>query len=45
MNIINSAGGIISSTGFKISGDTTNEHFLDDDGAGNHTSILFKWYN
>jgi hypothetical protein len=30
-----SAGGIISSTGFKISGDTTNEHFLDDDGAGN----------
>jgi len=29
-----SAGGIISSTGFKISGDTTNEHFLDDDGAG-----------
>ena len=30
-----SAGGIISSTGFKISGDTTNEHFIDDDGAGN----------
>ena len=29
-----SAGGIISSTGFKISG-STNEHFLDDDGAGN----------
>ena len=28
------AGGIISSTGFKIDGDTTNEHFLDDDGAG-----------
>jgi len=28
------AGGIISSTGFKINGDTTNEHFLDDDGAG-----------
>ena len=28
-------GGIVSSTGFKISGDTTNEHFLDDDGAGN----------
>ena len=27
-------GGIISSTGFKIDGDTTNEHFLDDDGAG-----------
>ena len=30
-----SAGGIVSSTGFKISGDDTNEHFLDDDGAGN----------
>ena len=29
------AGGIVSSTGFKISGDTTNEHFLDDDGTGN----------
>ena len=28
-------GGILSSTGFKISGDTVNEHFLDDDGAGN----------
>jgi len=30
-----SDGGIISSTGFKIFGDDTNEHFLDDDGAGN----------
>tara|TARA_B110000259_G_scaffold108211_1_gene123991 strand:- start:123 stop:854 length:732 start_codon:yes stop_codon:yes gene_type:complete len=30
-----SAGGIVSSTGFKISGDDTNEHFLDDDGTGN----------
>ena len=30
-----SGGGIVSSTGFKISGDTTNEHFIDDDGAGN----------
>ena len=29
------AGGIVSSTGFKILGDDTNEHFLDDDGAGN----------
>ena len=30
------AGGIISSTGFKISNDSSeNEHFLDDDGAGN----------
>ena len=28
-----SAGGIVSSTGFKING-STNEHFLDDDGAG-----------
>jgi len=31
-----SAGGIISSTGFKINDDSSaNEHFLDDDGAGN----------
>ena len=30
------AGGIVSSTGFKITNDdSTNEHFLDDDGAGN----------
>ena len=29
-----SAGGILSSTGFFISGDTTNEHFLDDNGKG-----------
>ena len=28
-------GGVLSSTGFKINGDTTNEYFLDDDGAGN----------
>tara|TARA_Y100001972_G_scaffold72226_1_gene87722 strand:+ start:1473 stop:3329 length:1857 start_codon:yes stop_codon:yes gene_type:complete len=29
-------GGIVSSTGFKINNDSsTNEHFLDDDGAGN----------
>ena len=27
-------GGIVSSSGFKIDGDTTNEHFLDDNGAG-----------
>jgi len=26
--------GILSSTGFYISGDTTNEHFFNDDGAG-----------
>jgi hypothetical protein len=31
-----SAGGIISSTGFKINNDSSaNEHFLDDDGEGN----------
>ena len=31
-----SAGGIVSSSGFKINDDSsTNEHFLDDDGAGN----------
>ena len=30
------AGGIVSSTGFKINDDDSlNEHFLDDDGAGN----------
>ena len=29
------SGGILSSTGFKISGDTTNEMFFDDDGSGN----------
>ena len=30
-----SAGGIISSTGFKINNDSSaNEHFIDDDGAG-----------
>ena len=30
-----SAGGILVSSGFKISGDTTNEYFLDEDGQGN----------
>ena len=30
-----SAGGVIASTGFKISGDATNVHYFDDDGAGN----------
>ena len=31
-----SGGGVISSTGFKINDDSSlNEHFLDDDGAGN----------
>ena len=30
-----SAGGVLVSSGFKINGDTTNEYFLDDDGAGN----------
>jgi hypothetical protein len=31
-----SGGGVIDSTGFKISNDSsTNEHFLDDDGVGN----------
>jgi len=28
-------GGILESSGFKVSGDTTNEFFLDDDGTGN----------
>ncbi len=30
-----SAGGVIASTGFYISGDATNVHYFDDDGAGN----------
>ena len=30
-----SSGGIITSSGFLVSGDTTNEQFFDDDGAGN----------
>jgi len=35
-------GGIVSSTGFKINNDSSlNEHFLDDDGAGN----LRVYYN
>jgi len=29
------AGGVIASTGFYISGDTTNIHYYDDDGDGN----------
>jgi len=29
------AGGILSSTGFKVASDATNEMFLDDDGQGN----------
>ena len=29
------SGGVLSSSGFKISGDTTNIYFLDDDGSGN----------
>ena len=28
-------GGVLTSSGFKINGDTTNEYFLDEDGAGN----------
>ena len=30
-----SGGGVIASTGFYISGDTTNVHYFDDDGSGN----------
>ena len=36
-------GGVISSTGFKINNDdSTNEHFLDDDGAGNIRVYYFS---
>ena len=30
-----SSGGVLSSTGFKVSGDASNVQFFDDDGAGN----------
>jgi len=30
-----SSGGILASTGFKVSGDATNVQFFDDDGSGN----------
>ena len=35
MVIIQGSGGILSTTGFKVSGDTTNIYFFDDDGEGN----------
>ena len=34
-------GGILSSTGFKVTGDTTNVYYLDDDGAGNVRRYYF----
>jgi len=38
-----SGGGVVSSTGFKINNDdSTNEHFLDDDGAGNIRVYYFS---
>jgi len=36
-----SGGGILSSTGFKVEGDTTNVYFLDDDGNGNVRRFYF----
>jgi len=33
-------GGVVASTGFKISGDTVNEVFFDDDGNGNIRSFI-----
>ena len=35
------SGGILSSSGFKVSGDTTNVYYLDDDGTGN----VRRYYN
>jgi hypothetical protein len=35
------AGGIISSSGFKVNGDTTNIYYLDDDGSGNIRRYYF----
>ena len=29
------AGGIITTTGFKVGGDSVNTHYFDDDGKGN----------
>ena len=37
-----SGGGILSSTGFFISGDTTNEHFFNDNGEGIVRLITFN---
>jgi hypothetical protein len=34
-------GGVISTSGFKITGDTTNVYFLDDDGNGNIRRYYF----
>ena len=36
-----SGGGILSSTGFKVEGDTTKVYFLDDDGSGNVRRFYF----
>jgi len=34
-------GGVLSSTGFKVTGDTTNVYYLDDDGTGNVRRFYF----
>ena len=34
-------GGVISSSGFKVTGDTTNVYYLDDDGSGNIRRYYF----
>ena len=39
---MSSMGGILSSTGFKVSGDTTNIHYLDEDGNGNVRRYYFE---
>ena len=35
------SGGILSSTGFKVTGDTTTVYYLDDDGTGNVRRFYF----
>ena len=35
------SGGILSSTGFKVTGDTTNVYYFDDDGQGNIRRFYF----
>ena len=39
---MSAVGGILSSTGFKVSGDTTNIHYLDEDGSGNVRRYYFE---
>ena len=37
------SGGILSTTGFKVDGDTVNTYFFDDDGSGNVRRYSLSW--